>query len=100
MRDIEKAFLLGHPVTEDSPRPGIEEERLFAELTSSYPRWTLTRTGRGWEALHRTERPDLRTARIGIRTHLLTASIEELADALAAQRALRGEGAEPQEPRW
>lgn len=88
-RDIETALLHGHPLA-------WEEDALQEELIQAHPQWRILRTQRGWEAHHRTEQPDPRTARVGIKTHLVAGCGEELSNALSVQRALRGDGAEPE----
>lgn len=88
MNRPETALLHGHPLIS-------EEDREIIELRRTYPEWGIGRSAlHGFEAFHRTEGFNARTARIGIRTELRADTPADLGRALGVQRALRGDGAE------
>lgn len=86
-RRDDEAALLGHPARE-------EDDLALIELRRQYSSWVIGRAARGFEAMHRSEPPNPRRERAGIKTELRTDTVRELSDALFVQRALRGDGAE------
>ncbi|WP_152513494.1 hypothetical protein [Nocardiopsis baichengensis] len=87
-RAAERATLSGHLTTED-------ENAYLERLRGRYPDWRIERTGAGLVARHRTEEPDARQERAGLRTEVTAEHVELLESRLYVQRALRGDGAHP-----
>lgn len=89
MRNVETALLHGHPLIS-------EENDQILRLRDTYPEWGIGRAeAGGFTAFHREESFNERASRIGVVVELHRDTVEQLAEALAVQRALRGDGADP-----